>query len=200
MTTIASTSASVLELDAQFPAQDYVLINGEKSPGKAIVQRANSPRGWDERGGYGLNGATLIPKGDPLATFSVRFEFWDPAEMPAWYAYAAKYFDKSVRFNPGTTTSRALGIYHPILAAPPIRITQVVVLDANGLDKSDDGLWFCEVFFKQYRKPKLAAAPPQAAIPAAAASTPTATDAAQVEMQQKLALFQQLAAQLGGNQ
>lgn len=185
--------ASIIELDATFPEQDYVLIQNERSPGQAIVQRSSSPRGWDERKGYALTGATLVPTGDPLGQFSVIFRFWDPADMPAWYAFAAKYFDKGVRFVPGTITPRALGIYHPILAAPPIRITQVVVEDATGLEKTEDGLWFCEVFFKAYRKPKPALAAPQAAIPAASTAAPTAVDAADLEMKQKLAEFQALA-------
>lgn len=191
---VSSTSVSVIELDAQFPAQDYVLINGEKSPGKAIVQRPNSPRGWDERKGYALTGATLVPTGNPLAEFSILFQFWDPADMPAWYAYAAKYFDESVRFNPGTMQPRALGINHPILAAPPIRITAVVVVDAvaHGMIE-ETGLWQWEIFFKRYRKTKIAPPAPIAAIPAAATSKPTAQDAADIEIQQKLAEFQQLA-------
>lgn len=195
MTALSSTSASVIELDADFPAQDYVLINGEKSPGKATIQRPNSPRGWDERQGYALNGATLVPKGNPLAEFSVLFEFWDPADMPAWYAYAAKYFDESVRFNPGTATPRALGIYHPLLAAPPFRITECVVRDASAHDKTDDGKYVFEIFFKRYRKPKIAAPAPIAAIPAASTAKPVAQDAADIEMQQKLAQFQALASQ-----
>lgn len=186
-------TSAVIELDADFPAQDYILINAKKSPGQAIIKPPNSPRGWDERQGYALSGASLVPSGNPLGTFSIVFRFWDPAVMPAWYEYAATYFDESVRFNPGTITPRALGIYHPILAAPPIRITQVVVTDAIGLDKTEDGLWFAEVYFKRYRAPVKVPPAPKAAIPAAATAAPVATDAAQVEINNLSAQRQQLA-------
>ena len=194
---MTATVSAALELDAQFPAQNYILINGDVSPGKAIVRVGPgvSPRGWDERNGYAMSGATLVPKGNPLGVFSVRFEFWDPTQMPAWYAFAAKYFDESVRFNPGSIQPRALGISHPILEAPPLRITEVVVTDATGLDQEDGGLWWCEVFFKRFRKAVPAKQPPLAAIPAAATATPTAQDNADLEIQKLSAEFQSL---LGG--
>ncbi len=210
----APSTTGVIELDAQFPDQDFILINGEEFPakavadttqwpggsmsgstrrGRAIVQNVTSPRGWDERKGYAITGATLIPTGNPLADFSIRFEFWDPADMPPWYSFAAKYFDESVRFDPGTQTPRALGIFHPVLAAPPIRITQVVVTNATGIEKDDTGLHFCEVSFKRYRKLKQAQAAPAAAIPAAASSQPTAQDAADLEIQQLMKQYGLLA-------
>jgi hypothetical protein len=177
-----------------FPAQDYLLLGGDRSPGKVTLRGANSPRGWDIRKGYALSGATVVPSGDELADgIKALFEFWAASQISAWYAFAAKHLSKTVRLLPGSIQPRALGIYHPVLAAPPISITEVVVKDVTGLEPDGYGGWSCEVHFLQYRKPKPALAAPAAAIPAVAAAAPTAQDAADLEMQRKLAQFQALA-------
>lgn len=183
------------------PARDYIIIGGDKSPGKATIRGLNSPRAWDIRKGYGLSGATVVPAGDELATFSVLFEFFDAggsgvqktADMlQAWYVYASKYFDKSVRLVPGSNVPKALGIDHPILAAPPHRVAEAVVKDVSQLEQDELGGWSTEVFFLQYRKPKPALAAPNAAIPAAAKPAPTAEDEADREMAAKLATLKSL--------
>lgn len=179
---------------ATFPTDDFIYLAGDKSPGKVTIRGANSPRGWDIRKGYGLSGATVVPSGDELAEGIVcLFEFWLPEQIDEWIAFAAKHLDKSVRLVPGSLKPKALGIYHFVLAAPPIRITEVVVKDCTQLEQDEFGLWSCEATFLQYRKPKPALAPPSAAIPAAGTAAPTALDAADREMQAKLAQFQALA-------
>ena len=183
----------IIELDATVPAQDYVRIGGDKSPGRCRVRNVHTPRGWDVRQGYGLTGATLVPKGDEPATFELHFAFWDENDIPAWYAYAAKYFDKSVRFVPGSLTPKALGISHPQLSAPPIRITECVVADATDLENDGEGLWECIVSCLQYRKPKPVPSPPDAAIPAASAPNPTAQDSYDATIQDKLSTINSLA-------
>jgi len=190
-----SAANAPIELDAVFPTQDYVTIGGDRSPGKAIIHDVHTPRPWDIRKGYALTGATIIPQGDDLGTFKIRFELWDPADVPAWYAFAAQYFDKSVRLLPGSSKPKALSILHPMLSAPPIRITACVVDDATALEPDDDGLggWHSIVSFIQYRAPKPALSPPDAAIAPAAQPQPTAEDAADQEIQNKLATFQGLA-------
>jgi hypothetical protein len=175
-----------------FPAREYIMIGGDPSPGKCTIRGANSPRGWDERKGYALSGATLVPTGDELATFEILFEFWDETQIPLWYSYAAKYFDKAVRLIPGSLVPKALGIEHPILSAPPIRITEVVVVDATQLEQDETNGWSCVVKFKQYRRAKPALSPPDATIPAAQKPTPTAQDAADREIQEKLATLKGL--------
>jgi hypothetical protein len=180
---------------ARFPAREYVMIGGDRSPGKATIRGASSPRGWDERKGYALSGATLVPSGNPLGEFEILFEFWDETQIPLWYSFASKYFDESVRLVPGTLKPKALGIEHPILSAPPLRITEAVVLDATQLDMDETGLWSCTVKFKRYRKALPALSPPDASIPAAQKPAPTAQDAAEREIQEKLATFRGLAGQ-----
>lgn len=193
MTAVGSPTSQVIELDADFPAQDFLVIGGDKSPGKCEISNTHSPRPWDIRQGYALSGATLVPKGDEPATFAIRFSLWLPSQVPGWYAFAAKYFDKSVRLVPGTLTPKALTVGHPQLSAPPLRVTAAVVNDATALEPDGYGLWFAIVFFTQYRKPKPALSPPDAAIPAAAAPQPTAQDQADKDIQTKLAQVKALA-------
>lgn len=182
------TAQVTIELDAQFPAQDYVLIGGDRSPGKCTIRNTHSPRGWDIRQGYGQTGAVVVPKGDGVATFEILFEIFDAADVPAWYAFAANYFDRAVKYYPGQLKPKTLGISHPQLSAPPLRVTQVIVLDTTGLEQDDDDLggWHATVQFQEYRPPVMAAAPPDAAIPAAAPPQPTAEDAADAAINQKL--------------
>ena len=72
-------------------------------------------------------------------------------------------------------------------------ITEVIVLDATGLTLDEENSWWdAEIFFKRFRKAVPAKDKPAAAIPAAAKAAPTAQDAADVEIQQKLAEFQAL--------
>lgn len=177
---------------ATFPSREYVMIGGDASPGKATVRGLNSPRGWDERKGYALSGATLVPTGDELSKFEILFELWDETQMALWNSYASKYFARSVKLVPGTLKPKALGIEHPALTAPPHHITEVVVLDVIGPETDDTGGVSWVVKFEEYRKPKPALSPPDASIPAAQKPTPTAEDAADREIQDKLATLKGL--------
>jgi hypothetical protein len=135
--------------------------------------------------------------GDDLATFDILFQIFEEADIPAWNAFASKYFDKSVRFVPGSAVPKALAVSHPQLSAPPVRVTSAVVTDATDLHPDDPhngtGLWECLVSFLQYRRPRPALSPPDATIPAAAKPQPTAEDAAGQVINQKLATAEGLA-------
>lgn len=192
-------SNATIELDADFPYQDYVLIGGDQSPGRCKVQNIHTPRPWDIRKGYAQTGATVVPQGDDLGTFELRFDLWLPSQVPVWYAFAAKYFDKSMRLIPGTNIPKALSILHPQLSAPPVRITACVVTDATGLLEEEDDLggYYAIVSCLQYRRPKPALSAPDAKIPAANNPPPTAEDAADAVIQSKLATVQSLASAQG---
>lgn len=184
----------VLDIVSLEPVLDYILCGGDKSPGKCTPKGFNSPRGWDERQGYGKSGATLVPKGNPLAEGTLHFEFWDESDLPLWYAFADKYFSADVRFVPGSQTPRALSIYHPLLAAPPLKYGEFVVLDCTQLEQDEEtGLWFADVKLKQYRKPVAVPQAPAAAIPAAQQPQPTAQDAADRQIEELMKQLQELA-------
>lgn len=166
-----------------WPAQDFYFIGGDKSPGKAIVTITSAPRGWEERKGYGLTGATLVPVGDGLITFKIRHEFWDQNQWPLWEQFCLKWYATNVVTTAGSSTKRVLNIDHPILKAPPNLVGPCVVMDPRGPEHDDYGLWYQTFDFKQWRKPIAAPSKPKTAIPDAANPQPVAQDAADREMQ-----------------
>lgn len=162
-----------------FPQQPYIVLGPMQSPGVAFVRDLDSPRNWDVQQGYGLSGATVVYKGAGLSKFRVDVDLWLPEHFVLWNAFATILAPP----KPGPA-GFALGIKHPIVNGPPHGITEVVVADVSEPVQSDLGRWRYTIAFLQYRKPKLALARPIAAIPAAAASQPTAQNAAELEIQQ----------------
>jgi hypothetical protein len=138
-------------LEPGFPHQDYIVLSGLKSPGKAVIKSPGSPRKWDIQDGYGFTGATVIFNGEGLAEFDVDVFLWDDDQMTAWGVFA-----RTCLFAPRPGTSRsalALSIQHPILSSPPLTIFSVVVKNVTGWEQNDDGLWACTISFVQYRAP-----------------------------------------------
>lgn len=157
------------------PGQDYIILGGAKSPGKATVLGAGSPRKWDKQMGYGQSGASLAYTGDDLSEFEVQIDIWDKAQWREWNDFA-KVLDKRPKGRLGP--EGAFFIKHPVLNRAPISITSVVVLDVSGWEQDDTGLWTCRIKFSAYRKPRLALGKPNSAIDSVAGETPTAADAA----------------------
>lgn len=182
---------SVLDLlnGGEFPAQDYILLGGEKSPGRATVLGAGSPRTWDKRKGYGYSGAFVIFTGDDLAKFKVQIDLWKKDQFAEWDRFAKKCLVKP----PLGQKPKALDIQHPLLNAEPLKITSAVVEDVSQWDQDEEGLWSCTIDFLQFRAPKPALGKPNAAIPSVAKPIPTAQDAADVEIQRLMAQFSALA-------
>jgi hypothetical protein len=201
-----SGSSTIAANMSGLPTADTFLIGVDPCPGRARLISGNSPRAWDERQAYGMTGATLVPTGDHLGVHVFKVQIWcetdetgSPAgqQWTAYQAFAAKYLAKSVRFVPGSTTPRALAIYHPVLSAPPTSVTEVVVEDVTDMIQPEDEDFFeCEIHFKEYRAPVLALGKPDAAVPSATEATPTAEDGADSEMSQKFDQFNSLAGQV----
>lgn len=133
---------------------DHFLLNGQVSPGQALVAGAGRPRKWDEQNGTGNSGATLKFNGEGLAEFSVELTFWETVHFDEWAEF------KALLEPPGGTRPKALDIYHPALE--DAKIKTVVVADVSQLTQDgDDGKWKVKIDFKQYREPKPAAAVPK---------------------------------------
>jgi hypothetical protein len=174
------------------PCADTFTIGVDACPGQARLVSGNSPRGWDERQSYGMTGATLVPTGDHLGTHVFHVMLWCEADVngnpqghqwTAFQTFFANYLSKAVRFVPGSTRPRALGIYHPVLAA--IGVTEVVVDDVTDPIQPDDEDYFeFEIHFREYRAPTLALGKPDAPIPPASTAGPTAEDSYDSQMQQ----------------
>lgn len=175
MTTLASAATALLRQND--PRVDYIILGGQKSPGRATVKGAGTPRDWDVQKGYGFSGAYVIFTGDNLARFSIEIYLWDfPKHWDDW-AIFAKLLERSPApaasatlgngtFLP-TTKPKALSIVHPLLNMSPLKITAVVIEDVTQFEQDDTGGWTCEIKCLQFRAPKTALAKPDAATPAA---------------------------------
>lgn len=163
-------------------AQDYVTIGGDRSPGKASIIDLKRTIGWDVRQAYGLDRATLVPKGNPPATFSIRFDLWDPGDLNAWDTFSKTYLKWALFRAPGAIT-KALTIVHPTLQAQPIALKECVVSQIHGLNKDEEGLWSCTVDFMEYGPPAIALQKAPSAIAGKSVDKPVATTAAEQKIQ-----------------
>lgn len=175
------------------PASDKIILSGVGTPpmgtpGRATLKPPNSPRGWVEGDSYGMTGKVLRYTGDGLAEFDVDVDLWLYAHFIDWTIFATLYLQKTI---PGTPPRR-LGIHHPWLVMPPHLITTVVLLDCTGPTLDEDGLYTYTLKFKEYKAPLPILPKPLPAIPAASKGVPTASDAADAEIQAKLATAQAL--------
>ncbi len=175
-----------------FPNQDWIVLNGQRSPGVARIVNASDPRKWDKRVGYGMSGAYLVYVSDELPSFSVMVDLTKPSHFVQWITFA-KLLEKPRK---GVRPTKALSIDHPLLALPPLRITEVVVEDVSQFEVDDDGLYTCEIKFIKWGKPAPILSKPTAAIPAAGAKIPDARDAGDKAILAQLAARDALAAEL----
>lgn len=156
------------DLFVSFPQGDKIYLAGLWSPGRATIHGADSPRDWDIRKGYGFGGATVVFTGNNVSKFSVEIALWDPLQWAEWQIFSKLLEKPTVPFQRPV----ALGIYHPILAAPPLNITEVVVENVTQFEQDDEGLWSCMINFIQYKKPLPMLGRPPLAIPVAPTKQP----------------------------
>lgn len=182
-------SVTDLVLGAELPQQDYIMLGGLRSPGRATIIGCGSPRDWDIRKGYGYSGAVVVFTGDSLAKFKVAIDLWLPAHFAEWNRFAKACLAKP----PLGLKPKAMDISHPLLELEPLKVTSVVVEDCSQFDEDDEGLYTCVIDFLQYRAPKPAIGKPLASIPNAVKKVPTAQDAADLEIQKLVKEFSALA-------
>lgn len=176
-----------------FPHQDFVILGGGRTPGIATVE-VERPQGWDERQGYGLSGAYAIPTGAPLTRPIVRVKLWTGAQYALWKTFAATYLARAAVVVPGTRTTKALAIVHPILNDPPFLIQAVVVENVKAIPQTDDGIWEYEIHLLEYRAPQPALGKGDAVIPPAGGyQLQTATDRQNAENDRLAQSFASLA-------
>jgi hypothetical protein len=154
------------------PHQDYIVLEGKKSPGRATVTGAGSPRTWDKQKGYGFSGATLVYTGNDLSAFDVILELWLDEHWTAW----ANFAPILVKTPSGKRPTRPLQIGHPILNRAPWSITEVALLDVLAPEQDDDGIWTIRLMFSSWSAPKPALGKPNSKIPGVASTDPFAND------------------------
>jgi hypothetical protein len=178
------TSPADIIAGSEFPTQDFIILGGEKSPGKATVTSGAFTRKYDVREPYGASGGSTVYQGDEIKRASVLIELWKPEQYADWTRFARKVIFAKV-------TKAALTVDHPVLEAIQFKECQVESLSA--WDEDDEGLWSCTIGLLEFKRPKPALSKPLAAIPNAAKPTPTAQDAADLEIQKLTKQFSALA-------
>lgn len=127
---------------------DYVLLQGERSPGIAEIVGANSPRMWDKQQSYGYGGAILRFKGLDLSKFNLNIRLYDAKDWTAWDEWK-KIVDKP----PSMKRPTALDIWHPFTQT--LGINKVVVLDVKQPAQEADGVWLISIELSDFRELKL---------------------------------------------
>jgi len=132
---------------------DKINVAGQLSPGACEISRGVSPNKWDERLGYGLSGSTLVFRGTGLATFTVKIKLWTDEHLAEWEVWR-----ELVGRPPAKRYPKALKVWHPILE--DLGVSAAIVEKRGQLTKTDTGGWEVEIYFKEYRRPKIALATP----------------------------------------
>jgi hypothetical protein len=166
-------------LVTSFPAADTFTIAAFKMPGKWTLLDAPKVFGWEIRQGFGLSGAVVVPRGDPLVIAKFRGEMWEPADYALYKEIRRAILVKPVFSLGGALLTAAMGISHPELNA--LGVKSVVMWEIRPTIQEDTGLWVAHVDFLQYRPPVRAEKQPKVEIPAIAPPNPTPKNALELE-------------------
>lgn len=115
---------------------------------KTMLSPPKLKRNWDVKPGFGVQGAFCVYTGEGLAAFDATFEFWNEEKEILWDQFANVFLAAPVGVKPP-----ALGIHHPILIKPPLRIQMVQVTEIEGWSLVSPGKWQTRLSFLQYRAP-----------------------------------------------
>jgi hypothetical protein len=178
------TSPADIIAGSEFPTQDFIVLGGERSPGKATITSGAFTRKYDVREPYGASGGSTVYQGDEIKRASVLIELWDKDQYAEWTRFARKVLLAKVQ-------KTALTVDHPVLEA--IQFKECQVESVSAFDQDDEGLWSCTIGLLEFKRPKPALSKPLQAIPNAKKPTPTAQDAADLEIQKLQAQFGKLA-------
>ena len=134
---------------------DSALIANLPTPGLLLIEKANSPRQWDERNGYGWSGSFPVFIGQRLSAFDLTFKMYNDDD---WTKYQA--LRPILVRPPFGKRPTSLDIVHPILM--DLEIRSVVITDVLQLTPIDNGGWAKTIECLSFRRPKVALAKPEA--------------------------------------
>jgi hypothetical protein len=130
---------------------EYVVLEGQRSPGLAIVAGAANTAEWEKVKGKGSDWGSLKYNGEGLAEFTVDFRAWEPEHFVEWESFGLRF-----KRPASGTEPKAKDIAHPWL--DELEIGSVVVGVLPQWTALGGGLFSRVVKFIQYRAPKPAAA------------------------------------------
>jgi hypothetical protein len=155
-------------------------LAGSPMPGQWLLTELTRVFGWDERQGYGLSGAYLVPKGDPLVEMSFDVNIWASADAANYRQLLKTVLRKPTGLVIGASnSSAAMGISFP--QVNDMGITAVVVTAVTPLmnplvTSGGKGPWKAKVKLKEFRAPLPAIGIPKTVIPDKAPPNPSAQD------------------------
>lgn len=134
---------------------DFFILQHAITPGIGRIEKPNSPRKWDERGGYGASGSVLVFMGRRLSTFDGIIELYTEDDWVAWEEWKVL-----VDREPYGKRPKALDIWHPWTQGRGIK--SCVVEDVLGPEELEKGGHRFVIQFKEWRPMKLSLAKPEA--------------------------------------
>ena len=186
-TTLLSTGMSDAvapnPLITPFPAVNSFTLGQFPMPGKWTLLSADKEFGWQQQQGFGLSGAVVFPKGDPLVVAKFKGEFWAASDYAIFLPIREQILKKPLLSMGAGPLSLAapLPVDHPELRA--MGITQVVLLKTTPVIQEEGGLWTISLELLQYRPPANAPPKPKTVIPDTKPPVPTAQSQYEIEMQ-----------------
>lgn len=146
-----------MAFDPNITPIDYFMLADQRSPGVARIEKANSPRNWDQRNGYGWSGSFPVFTGLKLSEFDAIIELWSTDDWAAW-----EDFRPLVAKPPYGKRPKALKIWHPWLAE--LGIKSAVIFDVLQPQRiGETGGWSRTIQLLEWRQPKIALAKPASA-------------------------------------
>lgn len=143
---------------------DKFVMAGLVSPGIGSVEKASSPRKWDEVAGYGASGSILIFHGKRLVPFDAVVRLYTEQDWLDWDA-----FKPIVLRPPYGEIPKAIDVWHPWLQLFDVR--SCIVQDVLQPEEIDNGGYRIVIQCLEYRRPKRALAAPIASDPKPTPST-----------------------------
>lgn len=171
---------------------ESMLLAGIRMPGQWLLTKGPREFGWEERKGWGMTGATLIPTGDPLLHAEFDIKIWNNLD-----AYAYRQLLKTVLKKPAyaviqSSSYTGLGIVQQQLN--DVNVSSVVIGTVTPLynplvSSGGRGPWTAKCGLIEYRKVIPAIATPTTTYTGNGPPTPSAQDNNDVVTQQAKARF-----------
>jgi len=134
-----------------FPCVNTFSLGGSTLPGQWLLHDCKKMFGWQIQMGYGLSGAFLLPKGDPLVVAKFHGKFWAHSDYLIYKQLRKTLLVKPVAFIGGGVTTAALGINHPELNDLGVHAVVIGEIDATIQRENGAGLWEARIDLIQYR-------------------------------------------------